>query len=142
MKISKNYRLKEFEVSSSFPHLVEPIPKNLECNVVFLILNLLQPINDATGWVNDISSGYRGPALNKAVGGVSTSQHTKGEASDNNFREGKIYKKPYEVASKIKELGLEYDQMILYNNFVHLSYSRANNRNQLLYSKNYTGKRL
>ena len=44
MKISKNYRLKEFEVSSSFPHLVEPIPKNLECNVVFLILKLLQPI--------------------------------------------------------------------------------------------------
>lgn len=142
MKISKNYRMKEFEVSKDYPHLIEKVPKELQCNVIFLVLKLLQPINDATGWINDITSGYRAPALNKAVGGVPTSQHAKGEASDNNFREGKIYKKPYEVASKVKELGLEYDQMILYNTFVHLSYSRDNNRNQLLYSKNYTGKRL
>ena len=29
-----------------------------------------------------ITSGYRGPALNKAVGGVSTSEHCLGQAAD------------------------------------------------------------
>ena len=142
MKISKNYNMKEFEVSKSYPHLIKPVPEELQCNVIFLVLKLLQPINDATGWVNDISSGYRAPELNKAVGGVPTSQHTKGEASDNNFRSKEGYRTSHEVASKVIELKLEYDQMILYNTFVHLSYSRSKNRNQLLYSKNYSGKRL
>lgn len=142
MKISNNYNMKEFEVSQSYPHLIKPVPQELQCNVIFLVLKLLQPINDATGWTNIISSGYRAPALNKAVGGVSTSQHTKGEASDNNFRDKSGYRTSHEVASKIVELKLEFDQMILYNTFVHLSYSISNNRNQILYNKAYTGKRL
>ncbi len=142
MRISKNYNMKEFAVSKTYPLFAAPVPKELECSVIMLVLKLLQPINDATGWTNDISSGYRNSALNRAVGGVPTSQHTKGEASDNNFRDKNGYKTSHEVASKVVELKLEFDQMILYNTFVHLSYSNGKNRNEILYNKKYSGKKL
>ena len=146
MGISKNYDMKEFEVSKSFPELVEKVPSGYQQNIKDLVLNLLQPINDATGWKNYISSGYRGDALNKAVGGSDTSDHRFGKASDNNFYQvinGKIsYLSTYDVAKKVQELKLKFDQMILYPGFLHLSYRKGANRNQILYNKSYTGKRL
>ena len=146
MRISKNYKMREFSVSSSFPHLATGVPKEFQCNVVNLVLALLQPINDATGWSNYISSGYRSPMLNSRVGGSPSSQHLKGEASDNNFyyyQNGKkISVTPYEVAKKVKWLNLDFDQMILYPTFIHLSFKVGANRRQVLYSSTYKGKRL
>lgn len=42
----------------------------------------VQPARTAFGCSFDISSGYRSPELNKAVGGSTTSQHLTGEAAD------------------------------------------------------------
>lgn len=143
MKISNNFRMEEFAVSASYPKLVKPVPKELECNVKFLVLNLLQPICDATGWRDYISSGYRSPELNRAVKGAATSQHMTGEAADNNFLDNGKEVSPYEVLKKVVELGLDFDQMIAYPSFVHLSYTtRYPNRKQILYNSNYRGKRL
>ena len=146
MRISKNYKMEEFEVSKSFPKLVEKVPLEYQQNVKDLVLNLLQPINDATGWVNNISSGYRGDALNKAVGGSDTSDHRFGKSSDNNFYSVENAKRisisTYDAAKKVKDLRLQFDQMILYPSFLHLSYRKGANRNQILYNKSYKGKRL
>ena len=52
------------------------------CNLCALVHHVLQPLRDAMGHEVKIGSGYRCPRLNQAVGGVSNSQHLKGEAAD------------------------------------------------------------
>ena len=44
--------------------------------------NVLNPLREKFGKPIRITSGFRSPELNKAVGGKPTSQHTKGEAMD------------------------------------------------------------
>ena len=46
-----------------------------------LVAEMLEVIRTKFGVVR-VTSGFRGPALNKAVGGSSSSQHSKGEAAD------------------------------------------------------------
>lgn len=152
MKISKNYQLSEFAVSETARRrgITFTVPDQYVGNVLALVKNVLQPINDATGWKNKVNSGYRPPEVNKMVGGVPTSQHLTAQASDNmyfvpndNGVGVKRWVTPYEVLKKVKELGIVFDQMIAYNGFVHLSYrSKGTNRMQVLYNKSYTGKRL
>ena len=76
-----------------------------------------------------VSSGYRCPELNKAVGGARTSQHTLGQAADihtkSNSKESN--KQLFEL---IKQLKLPFDQLINEYNYswVHVSYSNRNRR--------------
>lgn len=70
-----------------------------------------------------VTSGYRSVDLNRDVGGVENSQHTKGQAVDF-YVEGMTAEK---VASYIKQF-FPYDQLIVYNNkavdkggLIHLS---------------------
>ena len=51
-------------------------------NLVYLAANVLEPLRVAMKEPIKIGSGFRSPALNKAVGGVSNSQHLKGQAAD------------------------------------------------------------
>lgn len=46
------------------------------------LMTYLDSVRQAYGAPITISSGYRSPALNKAVGGAPTSQHLRGEAAD------------------------------------------------------------
>ena len=46
-----------------------------------LVAEMLEVIRNKFGAVR-VNSGFRGPALNQAVGGSSSSQHSKGEAAD------------------------------------------------------------
>lgn len=152
MKLSKNYQLSEFAVSSTAAAkgISFTVPDQYVGNVLALVKHVLQPINDATGWKNKVNSGYRPPNVNKMVGGVATSQHLTAQASDNMYFEPndngvgvKRWVTPIEVLRVVKELGISFDQMIAYNGFVHLSYkAKGGNRMQVLYNKSYTGKRL
>lgn len=81
-----------------------------------------------------VNSGYRGPALNAAVGGASSSQHCKGMAVD--FEISGLDN--YELACWIRD-NLEYDQLILEfangggnNGWVHCSWKEGTLRNQCL----------
>jgi hypothetical protein len=51
-------------------------------NLVYLCAYVLEPLRVAMGQPIKIGSGFRCQALNKAVGGVFNSQHTKGQAAD------------------------------------------------------------
>ena len=148
-QISKNFKLGEFAVSTKASALGYKfdIPEELIPNVKLLVEKLLQPICDAMGWKDKVNSGYRDPYVNKLVGGVPTSQHMTAEAADNMFFikvDGKPkYIAPIDVLKAVKELDLDFDQMIAYPGFVHLSYTgKRKNRKQILYNSSYKGARL
>ena len=142
-RISENFTIEEFSVSASYPHLAKGVPVNIRPAVKALVLNLLQPICDRTGWSDTILSGYRSIELNRAVKGASGSQHMKGEASDNVFKMNGKAVPIIAVLKLVKESGLDFDQMIAYPTFVHLSYTtKRPNRRMILYNSSYVGKRL
>lgn len=142
--ISKNFSYHEFEQSNiAKEERITNVITSVEVrdSIKSLVDNLLQPLRDVIKKPLNISSGYRCPALNShhRVGGSKTSQHVKGEAAD-------VWcptMTPYELACKIVELGLEYDQCILYPGFVHLSFTnKMRNRMQILYNKSYKGQKI
>ena len=83
MRLSKNFTLTEFEKSQTAIRqgLDNTMPEEHLANAKALCENVLQKVRDHFGPVI-INSGYRGEALNKAVGGSAKSQHCKGQAAD------------------------------------------------------------
>ena len=84
MKLSKNFTLEELIYSSTANAKGirnYPSPMEIE-NLRRLCVEVLQPIRDKYGKPIYINSGYRNPALNRAVKGSQTSQHLTGSAAD------------------------------------------------------------
>lgn len=138
MKLSENFKLSEFTRSNKATELnIDNTPSPSEvANLKLLCEKLLQPLRDLYDEDFIINSGYRCSELNREVGGVSTSQHVKGEASDVSVSN------PLDLLKTLKKSGLEFDQAILYNTFLHLSYSKNSSRMQVLYNKGYKGEKL
>lgn len=136
-KLSRNFDWKEFTKSDTAArlHIINEITDwEVRDNIKALVENLLQPLRDVWGGPLFINSGYRCPELNKAVGGVPTSQHCLGQASDVGVTD------PYALAKLAKKMRLPYDQMIVYPSFVHFSHKReGENRGQILYNKKWKG---
>jgi zinc D-Ala-D-Ala carboxypeptidase len=83
MKLSQNFSLAEYSKSNTAVRLDidnEPDDDHLE-SALNLFENVIQPIRDEFGPTR-ITSGYRSAALNEAIGGSATSQHSKGQACD------------------------------------------------------------
>jgi len=90
-----------------------------------------------------VNSFFRSAALNKTIGGSTTSQHCKGEAIDINATKGITNKQLYNYIKN----NLEFDQLIWEfgtdkePDWVHVSYTTAKpNRNQLLRASKKGGK--
>ena len=84
MQLSNNFRLSEFTRSDTAKRLgiVNECPSVEQVlNLAYLCHMVLQPLRDRFGPIR-ITSGYRCPELNRAVGGESNSQHMRGEAAD------------------------------------------------------------
>ena len=83
-----------------------------------------------------ISSGYRSPALNKAVGGAANSQHLTGEAVDFTCPG---FGTPAQVASAIKWSTIPFGQVIEeFSRWVHISFDQNNRRQALVIDGNGT----
>ncbi len=97
-----------------------------------MIDKLLDPVRERWGTPITVNSGYRSLELNAAVGGVATSQHTKGQAVD--ITAGSQIKNR-ELFDLILANGLEFDQLIDERNYtwLHLSYKAEGCRNQVLH---------
>ena len=104
-----------------------PDINSLDC-MLDLICDCLQPIRDKLGKPMIITSGYRCSALNRAVGGVTSSQHTKGQAVDFHVN-GMTIK---EVIDFVIKSGVPFDQLVDERSWVHISYRKNNNRRQVL----------
>ena len=84
MKLSEHFDLNEFTRSTTADrlHIDNSIPEELIPNLRNLCQQVLEPLRQHFGTPVVVSSGYRCPTLNKAVGGVPNSQHLTGEAAD------------------------------------------------------------
>ncbi|WP_099465566.1 D-Ala-D-Ala carboxypeptidase family metallohydrolase [Parabacteroides provencensis] len=129
MKLSENFELSEFTKSDTATRkriANNPTPEAVKA-IENLVINLLQPLRRIYGKRMVINSGYRCLELNKAVGGVLTSQHTKGEAAD------VACEHPAYLVECLRKSGLDFDQCIQYSTFVHLSLKLSGqNRKQYL----------
>ena len=113
----------------------DPSKEHLK-NMKLISEKVFEPLRDYVGSPIKINSFYRGPELNKAIGGSSKSQHCKGQAIDlddtlNGFSNSTMF-------NWIQD-NLDFDQMIweFGNEFnpdwVHVSYvSPEKNRNRCL----------
>jgi hypothetical protein len=102
-------------------------------NLTALTDNVLDPLREAYGRPITVSSGYRSPQLNVAVGGVKTSQHREGKAADLVVGTKADNYKLFQLAISLK---LPYDQIIWEKTatatWVHISYDPQRNRRQIL----------
>lgn len=93
------------------------LPPSAEQNLQALVEHVLDPARERLGMPITVNSGYRCPTHNAKVGGVKNSQHLKGEAADITCADNK------RLAEIIEQLG-NFDQLIVYPTFLHVSYKR------------------
>lgn len=98
---------------------------------------VLQLLRDHFGVPIRVTSGYRSPSVNKAIGGSPTSSHVHGSAADITFDDvprGRQHQREraIEIAQYLKSIDLIYDQIIYYNSWIHVGMSfRSEGRMQL-----------
>lgn len=143
MKLSKNFTLEELTFSiTANNHGINNTPSaEVKAALKRLAVEVLQPIRDAWGQPIVVTSGYRCPKLNAAVGGVKGSQHLLGQAADikatNPADNGKLFAcikrlvqaKKINVGQLIWEYGSKTNPR-----WVHVSLPRVDKQNnQVLY---------
>lgn len=107
----------------------EKLPDGVEANLKALVTEVLEPARRRLGKPIVINSGYRCSVHNATVGGVVNSQHMRGEAADIRCADNKL------LAEIIEQKG-NFDQLIIYPTFLHVSYKRhGNNRKQIIIKK-------
>lgn len=134
MKLTENLTLQEATKSNTATRLGidnTPPPAIIE-RMVETAEKIFQPLRDAVGPIR-VSSFYRSPDLNRAIGGSKSSQHCKGEAID---MQG-ITASNKELFNQACDLE-DFDQIIWEfgtleePDWVHVSYSKTHNRKQIL----------
>lgn len=123
VRLSPNFTLDEFVVTSTGLDNI-PGPQEIE-NLRLLVENILQPLRTYLNQPIKISSGYRSPMVNTAIGGSKTSQHSKGQAAD--FSVPGLTNA--QIIEAIRALKLPYDQVIdeqlRGKHWVHVSYVKG-----------------
>lgn len=117
--------------------------KEIEKSLTALVDNVLDPLREKWGAPIKVSSGYRCPALNRAIGGAAGSQHMKGEAADitslSDSRDDNM-----KLLKLLLESGIPFDQVISEDvdtknrpNWIHVSYTtkRANRKKRTTMKK-------
>jgi putative chitinase len=147
MQLSEHFNLKEFTKSeTAIRKRIDNTPNAEHAqNLKNVCEKILEPVRRHFGKPVRINSGYRGPALNAAVGGSSKSQHCNGEAID-----FEIDGLPNPDLAKWVAENCEFDQIILEfydpkegpnSGWVHASYtSKGPNRKQKLTALTEKGK--
>ena len=135
MKLTEHFTLSEFVRSDTATnrHIDNTPTTGAVDNLRALCRNVLEPARVAFGEPIYITSGYRCPTLNKAVGGKPTSQHLRGEEADLQVRGIDNLRKLYRL---IKDHGV-FDQLLYESNkagvrWIHVSYKQGGNRRQAI----------
>jgi putative chitinase len=147
MQLSEHFNLKEFTKSeTAIRKRIDNTPNAQHAqNLKNVCDKILEPVRKHFGKPVRINSGYRGPALNAAVGGSSKSQHCNGEAVD-----FEIDGLPNPELAKWVSENCDFDQIILEfydpkegpnSGWVHASIKRdGSNRKQKMTAVTINGK--
>lgn len=133
MKLSANFHLDEFVTSQTAAR--RGIDNTPSPEVIKRLRNTakgLERVRAVLGKPILISSGYRSPALNKAVGGSATSDHINGDAADF-ISPG--FGTPIAICRAIVAAGIKFDQLIEEGTWVHISFG-PRMRGQILTMRN------
>lgn len=127
MKITANFTLEELCHTSCG---LENTPSTEQIiNLCFGANNILQPLRNYLGKPITVNSGFRSIEVNKAVGGVSNSQHIAGCAADIRISQLDMVK----VMTWLKNC--KYcDQVLQGKSFIHVSWTINNPRRQVIYN--------
>jgi hypothetical protein len=146
MRLTDHLTLKEVIKSNTATRLgIDNTPtEEHELNLHLIASEIFEPIRTHFNVAIGISSGYRGKALNKAIGGSKTSDHCKGMALD---IDADIFGKlaNVDIFNYIKD-NLEFKQLIwefgtdTNPNWVHCSYDINNNKKEILVAKKVKGR--
>lgn len=136
MKLTEHFTLDEMTLSETAARRgLNNTPGPVELANLKRVANVLEQIRALVGKPVIVSSGYRSPAVNKAVGGSKSSAHMKGLAADINVPG----LKPATLAAIIKTSGIVFDQLILeYDRWVHVGIA-DHPRGELLTIRSGTG---
>lgn len=147
MKLSKNFSLAEFtESNTAIRNGIDnnPTAEHIH-NLVELCENVLQPLRDRIGSSIRVTSGYRSEALNKAIGGSKTSDHSHGRAADIKLVINGVNISD-ELYHGIKAMGVPFKQLIWEfgdddtPQWVHIAFDKDNNKMQCLKAYKENGK--
>jgi zinc D-Ala-D-Ala carboxypeptidase len=144
--ISKHITYQEATSSNTaIKRKIQNIPNAIQlANMKLLAEKVFEPLREKIANPIKISSFFRSVALNKAIGGSSTSQHTatNGAAMDLQAIKGATNR---DIFDYIKD-NLTVDQLIYEFGdsqipaWVHVSYKKEGNRNQILRAIKVNGK--
>ena len=132
MKLSKHFTLAELTRSATAQRLgLENSPTVQELANLMRLAGVLEEVRRVLGHRPIlISSGFRSEAVNKAVGGATTSAHRLGLAADFTCPS---FDSPLAVCQAVAASDIEFDQLIHEKGaWVHLGLSQGTPRTQLL----------
>ena len=136
IQLSTHFQLKEFIESRTVQQygIANAPPAEAVENLKALCLHTMEPLREAMGLPIIITSGYRCKELNERIAHHSRkSQHMSGQAAD--FYVGKGSRDLLIKAFRqiIQDDSIDFDQLILYPSFIHVSYvSRDMNRHSII----------
>lgn len=144
INLSPHFELREFtESATARKHGIvnEPTAEAVE-NLRRLCVHTLEPLREKLGLPMIITSGYRCKELNDIIVHASRkSQHMSGQAADfyvkgiagqarNEASHRELLIKAFRLI--ITDESIDFDQLILYPNFIHVSYvSKERNRRKI-----------
>lgn len=136
--LSEHFNLDEFTASQEATrHNIDNTPSEKAVGNLRMLATLLEQVRELLGGYSiRISSGYRSLALNRHIGSSDTSAHVFGYAADFTCPS---FGTPIEVAKKIAESNLKFDQLIYEGTWIHISCD-PRNRRQLLTANFKSGK--
>lgn len=149
MKLSKNFALEELIEAGSARRLgleeqFNPTDEVI-INLTKLCCKVLQPLREAVGHPLQITSGFRSPKVNKAVGGAKNSDHLYGRAADvqlwingqnrNQFLFDMVLKLKLPFKQMIDEFGSDEEPA-----WIHISYDADNLKQECLRARKVGGK--
>lgn len=122
MQLTKHFKFSEFVYSKVADREgIRNVPDHLQYRNLLELAHELERVREVcSAEALIITSGFRSQALNRAVGGVKGSAHCEGHAVDF-YCVGELT--VHECYRIIKSTIFNYDQLILYPDFIHISFA-------------------
>lgn len=129
-QLTEHFSLEEFTRSDTASNLgIDNSPAAEHMPILQNLANCMEGVRALFNKSIRITSGYRSPAVNDAVGGSKTSAHSLGHAADFHVAE----MSDLDAAKVIRDSGLRFDQLIYEKGrCVHISFDPDRMRQEVL----------